>query len=215
MRAIRLFEQENEWDSELVTSYANEAKRTGTHVSDLTWCLRQTALSRLYTPEWTPVTLYRFTMGRAMEKVFFSEMMPHATQELEVEKDGIVGHIDFGADPIDYECKLTWGKEPEDDDVQNWFINSKETWIQQAGAYTYMRGRNKMNFVVCFVNYVPRIRSYQLEWTEDELTNLWNTFLGNKEYLETKLSLGELPMKTIHTERCKSCQLRKVCDATS
>ena len=35
---------------------------------------------------------------------------------MEVESDGIVGHIDFAGEEIDYECKLTWGKEPPSTD---------------------------------------------------------------------------------------------------
>tara|TARA_R100000306_G_C4374669_1_gene141419 strand:+ start:692 stop:1342 length:651 start_codon:yes stop_codon:yes gene_type:complete len=214
MEAIRLFDKEDEWDRDLLTSYRNQEKRTGTHVSDLTWCLRQSALSRLHDPEWEPVTLYRFTMGRAMEHSFFSQIMPESTQELEVEQDGIVGHIDFADDPTDYECKLTWGKEPEDDNVQGWFEDSKSYWLEQAGAYTYMRNRTEINFVVCFVNYVPRIRSYRIQWTHGELADLWRRFQDSKEYLDFKEVQGELPMRTIDTKKCKTCQFKRVCDAS-
>ena len=212
MKAKRLIEVERDWNTDLQKVYESEPKRTRTHVSDLTWCLRQSALSRIHKPNWTPVTLYRFTMGRAMENVFFSNLMPNATQEMEVESDGIVGHIDFGSDPVDYECKLTWGKEPDEDDIQSWFEDSKGYWLTQAGAYTYMRGRTTMNFVVCFVSFIPRIRCYEVSWDKEELQDMWDKLLDAKEYLDFKDALGELPMKTLDTYKCKSCQFKEVCD---
>ena len=161
MKVKRKEEQEHLWDESLQNSYKNQ-ERSGTHVSALLLCLRQTALSRLHEPVWDSTTLQRFQMGRAMEKAFFSEIMPSATQELEVEQDGIVGHIDFGSEPVDYECKLTWKKElddPEELFKKSWW------WLDQAGAYTFMRKRTKINFVVCFINFTPRMRCYEVEWT--------------------------------------------------
>mgnify|MGYP001198890632 FL=1 len=208
MKTNRVEEQERVWNDTLTSSYESN-DRTGVHVSDLTLCLRQTALSRKHPPVWDESTLYRFTMGRAMEKNFFSLFAPTMTQELEVKKDGIEGHIDFGSDPVDFECKLTWSREPETSDA---LFESKFWWLEQAGAYTYMRGRTKMNFVICFLNPVPKIRCYQVEWEQSELDELWKRFLENKEYLEVKEVKGELPMKTPLTWLCRGCAYKEVCD---
>ena len=208
MKTNRVEEQERVWNDTLTSSYESN-DRTGVHVSDLTLCLRQTALSRKHSPVWDESTLYRFTMGRAMEKNFFSLFAPTMTQELEVKKDGIEGHIDFGSDPVDYECKLTWSREPESSDA---LFESKFWWLEQAGAYAYMRGRTKMNFVICFLNPVPKIRCYQVEWEQSELDTLWKRFLENKEYLEVKEVKGELPMKPPLTWLCRGCAYKEVCD---
>jgi CRISPR/Cas system-associated exonuclease Cas4 (RecB family) len=148
-------------------------------------------------------------MGRAMEEVFFSHLADNAIQELEVKLEGIEGHIDFGSDPLDYECKLTWSREPETPEE---LFDSKFWWVQQAGAYTYMRKRTKINFVVCFLNPIPKIRCYQLEWTQEELTELWMWLKDNKEYLEIKEIQGALPMKTPLTWLCRGCAYKEVCD---
>ena len=208
LKATRETLEENKWQDRLVKTYETEP-RTGMHVSDLTLCLRQTALSRLHKPVWEEQTLYRFTMGRAMEKSFFSLLIPESTQELSVEKDGIVGHIDFAGEEIDYECKLTWGKEPQ---TAEQLFTDKFYWVDQAGAYTHMRGRTQMNFVVCFLNPIPRLRSYTLTWDEYELEVLWARFLDNKEYIEVKNAQDELPMKTPLTGLCRGCAYKEVCD---
>ncbi len=211
MESKRLKVDENLWNETLKESYQQERRKGNYHVSDLTMCLRQTALSRKHDPVWNETTLYRFSMGRAMEKFFFSMIMPKSIQEYEVEKDGIVGHIDFGTCAVDYECKLTWGKEPKSPEE---LFKSKFWWVEQAGAYTYMRGRTHMNFVVCFLNPVPVIRCYQLKWEPEELEELWSKFLENKDYLEFKDVLGELPIKTPLTWLCKGCAYKEVCDAS-
>tara|TARA_R100000808_G_scaffold4949_1_gene15444 strand:- start:6184 stop:6819 length:636 start_codon:yes stop_codon:yes gene_type:complete len=208
MKAERVEQQELLWDNKLKLSYESN-ERTGVHVSDLLLCLRQTALSKQFKPKWDSQTLYRFTMGRSLEKVFFSDLMPVATQELEVELDGIVGHIDFGADPIDYECKLTWSRPPTNTEK---LFEDKFWWVEQAGAYTYMRNRTEMNFVVCFLNPIPKLMCYHLEWDEYELEELWSRLQENKEYLAVKNMKEELPMKTPFTWLCRGCAYKEVCD---
>jgi len=210
MDVQRLSADEEIWHEKLQKNYESEP-RTGMHVSDLTLCLRQTALSRLHQPVWDHTTLFRFTMGRSMEKSFFSDLLPESTQEMSVEKDGIVGHIDFAGEEIDYECKLTWGKEPTSIDK---LFADKFYWVEQAGAYTHMRDRTEMNFVVCFLNPIPRLRSYRLTWEEYELEDLWGKFLEKKEYIEVKKSKDELPMKTPLTWLCRGCSYKEVCDGS-
>ena len=214
MKATRVFTQEEVWNNKLHQEY-DSSDRTGTHVSDLTMCLRKTALSRLHNPVWETETLYRFTMGRSLEKAFFTSLMPEATQELEVEKEGVVGHIDFAGEEVDYECKATWSREL---DVEEIFltgkgrIKPKDYWVKQAGAYTHMRGRTKMNFIVFYLANPPKLRCYQLEWTEDELHELWSGLIENKNYLDMKDAIGELPYKPPQTWQCNGCSYRKVCD---
>ena len=64
------------------------------------------------------------------------------------------------------------------------------------------------------MNPVPVIRCYQLKWEPEELEELWSKFLENKDYLEFKDVLGELPIKTPLTWLCKGCAYKEVCDAS-
>lgn len=212
MNIERSITEESIWESHLHSEYERGA-REGVHVSDLTLCLRPAILSKKYSPKFETETLFRFTMGRAMEKSFFeviANRLGGVTQELEVEKDGIVGHIDFASDVYDYECKLTWGREPKD----NYLVRDFKTyWLDQAGAYTYMRGRTKMKFIVCYIKPNPRVRCYEVEWTQEELEELWQSFLSKKKYVEDKVSKGEMPMKTVERWLCNGCAYKEPCDS--
>ena len=213
MKVERAIFREDEWNHLLKESYTGNMRSGNYHVSDLNpaLCLRQTALSRKYEPKWDTTTLYRFTMGRSMEKFFFDSIMPKSLQEYPVEKDGIVGHIDFGSPTIDYECKLTWAREPSTPEE---LFNKRQYWIKQAGAYAHMRDRTYMNFVVCFLFPVPTLRCYELTWEKEELEDLWSKFIEAREYLEFKKVMEQLPEKTIWTNLCRGCSYKEVCDAS-
>lgn len=197
------------WTDSLLTSYEQEV-RTGTHVSDLILCLRQGPLLEEYLPDWNIETLYRFTLGRALEKAVFQLLLPAevATQELEVKQDGIEGHIDFGADPYDFECKLTWSHPPRDIDE---LLSSKFWWFEQAGAYAFMRRRTECEFVVLYLASVPQLHTYRVEWAKEELEANWAMLLSRKKYREEKKAAGLLPMRTTHKWLCQGCSVKGVC----
>lgn len=209
MKIIRNTLEEDVWETHLQKNYESN-DRTGTHVSDLLLCLRQPILAKQNKPNWETQTLFRFTMGRSLEKSFFQDVIPEATKELEVEKNGIVGHIDFAGEKFDYECKLTWSREPKEQYLEQDF---KPYWLDQAGAYTHMRGRTSMRFIVCYLNPVPRLRCYEINWEEHELEDLWNSFIRKKIYVDKKVSNNELPMRTVEDWLCKGCPYKEVCYA--
>ena len=192
-------EETREWDPERV------------HVSDLTSCLRRPVLSREFFPQWQMGTLLMFTLGRAFEHYVFKELLPDTTQEMEVEEDGIQGHIDFASEPYDYECKLTWKREGEVEDL----FERSQYWVDQAGAYAVMRRRRACRFAVLHVGGYPppSLRIYKVEWTAEEQGELWKLLLKRKDYVRGKVEEGELPMKTLDTNLCKTCQVKEVCDA--
>ena len=69
-----------------------------------------------------------------------------------------------------------------------------------------------MNFVVCYLNPIPKLICYHLEWDEYELEELWSRLTENKEYLMIKNEKDELPMKTPFTWLCRGCAYKEVCD---
>tara|TARA_Y100000310_G_scaffold345740_1_gene469076 strand:+ start:1260 stop:1910 length:651 start_codon:yes stop_codon:yes gene_type:complete len=204
-------EEEQRWIEELADQYEGEA-RTGMHVSDLTLCLRQSPLNQLYQPKWDLTTLFRFRMGNALEKAFFKLLLPVATEEMEVICDGIEGHIDFGHDPYDYECKLTWGSPPKNPES---LLDSKHWWFSQMAAYAFIRERVKMRLTVLFLVPIPRLKSYMVKWEEDELEDLWEMFIERKVYKEKKAEQGLFPSRTAMTWLCKGCPVKQPCDALS
>lgn len=202
------------WEGYLAEEQEKEPPREGMHVSDLTLCLRQGELMREYIPNWTYETLYMFTLGRAFEKAVFQLIMPHldkATQELEVTADGIEGHIDFGADPYDYECKLSWTAPPE---TPADLFEQKFWWLEQAGSYAAMRGRTACKFAVLYIPKWPQpeLNIYHVEWTLTELAELWEMMQGRKKHVLKRREEGRLPGKTPLTWLCTNCPVKSVCD---
>ena len=141
------FETQQKWESSLLSQYRDEVREFDperVHVSDLTSCLRRPFLSREYDPSWSMTTLYLFTLGRAFESAVFKTLLPESTEELEVLEGGIVGHIDFATDTLDYECKLTWKREPEDEEGVEELFDRSQYWVDQAGTYAVMRRRRRV-----------------------------------------------------------------------
>lgn len=200
------------WEEALTKTAENEVARTGLHVSDLILCLRQGEIQREYLPDWNITTLYQFTMGRAFEKAVFQLIKPELmhTEELEVEQDGIVGHIDFGADPYDYECKATWSN-PGDD--AHGFFSDKFWWLEQAGMYAIMRRRRAVKFAVLYIPPwpQPQLYNYHVEWTAEEQGELWKMVLARKKYVLGKRAKGELPNMTTMKWLCTNCSVKEIC----
>ena len=146
-----------QWTDSLRAKY-NEDFRTFNpdriHISHLVSCLRRPILEATYQPVFTERTLWLFTLGRAFEKAVFTHILPEATQELAVYEDGIVGHIDFGTDDLDYECKLTWKRLPTTDDEVQQLFEKSDYWVEQAGGYAIMRRRDACRFAVLHLSLI-------------------------------------------------------------
>jgi len=218
MRAWFDHEELDRWENKLASQYEAET-RTGLHVSDLIVCLRRPVLLEEYFPEWDINKLYMFTFGRGWEKEVFKDLLPEATQELEVTQkiDGVnqvlEGHIDFGADPLDYECKATWSKLPTTDDEVEELFSKNWYWEEQAGAYAVMRRRTACRFAVLHIPTFPNptLRIYRVEWTKQELAEIWRAFTQRARYVQEKRARGELPARTQHKWACKGCPVEEVC----
>lgn len=198
---------ENEWTEKLILSYESE-QREGVHVSDLLLCLRQPELMKEYPPSWDMITLFRFTVGRALEKAVFKLILPQSTRELEVSEGGIEGHIDFGGDPHDWECKLTWSKppsEPED------LLDDKFWWFEQMATYAIMRRRTECKLAVLYLFPIPRLACYLVSWERDELGDMWRIMQSRMSYMIGKRDGVGYPKRTPHTWLCKGCPVEEIC----
>ncbi len=214
------FDQEElaRWEDKLTDQYEQET-RTGLHVSDLIVCLRQSVLMREYYPDWNVETLYMFTLGRAFEKIIFSMLLPESTQEYEVKQaiegvdDPLEGHIDFGTDTLDYECKTTWSKLPKTDDEVDQLFSKNWYWEEQAGMYAVMRRRTACRFAVLHIPTfpTPTLRIYRVEWTKQELAEIWHAAEQRARYKQEQARKGLLPARTVHKWACERCPVEGVC----
>jgi len=209
-------EEEQKWEDKLIASYTQDDRNDGkVHVSDLLICMRKPEITREYEPQWTMRTLLMFTFGRAFERFIFQAILPEATAELEVEEDGIVGHIDFGvgeagSEDMDYECKLTWTKEREDPyDLfeKQWY------WLEQAATYAIMRRRYSCRFAVVHIPTwpMPSLRIYRVTWTKEELGEHWEIMQNRKEYYLGMKAQRLWPHKTQHKQFCRGCAVEDIC----
>jgi len=199
-------EIEIEWEDQHVEDLVNQEPRDEQlHISDLILCLRQTTLGRQYAPKWEFTTALRFAFGRAFETALAKTYLRNTTQELEVYLEDLVGHIDFGDDPHDWECKFTWGRAPTESYLKTY-------WLEQAGSYAIARGRTQSRFAVFYMLPVPGVQIYVVTWTEEELEQLKSIMLNRRDYVATHLSEGTHPPKTPLTWLCKGCAYKWICD---
>ncbi len=218
MRAWLDHEELVRWEEKLVNQFEEEA-RTGLHVSDLIVCMRQSVLMREYFPNWDIKTLYMFTLGRAFEKVIFSMLLPESTQEYEVKQsiEGVdlplEGHIDFGTDELDYECKTTWSKMPITDEEVEELFSKNWYWEEQAGMYAVMRRRKACRFAVLHIPTFPNptLQIYMVEWTTQELAEIWRSATMRAQYMQDQAKAGKLPARTAHKWACERCPVENVC----
>ena len=211
------YQEEVHWEDSLIKEYTDDQRHLDgkVHVSDLIICMRRPEIIREYEPQWTMRSLLMFTFGKSFEKFVFKAILPEATREIEVEEDGIVGHIDFGVgdvgtDDMDFECKLTWTKERDD---PNELFDKQWYWLEQAGTYAVMRRRYSCRFAVIHIPSwpMPTLRIYKVTWTKEELGDLWSIMQKRKEYYLGMKAQAKLPHKTQHTQYCKSCPVEQIC----
>jgi hypothetical protein len=201
---------EAEWEQMHVEDLNSQEKRGDElHVSDLILCLRQTTLGRIYDPKWDFMTAMRFAFGRAFETALAQTYLRGKTQELEIRFEGMVAHIDFGDDPNDWECKLTWGKRPSDAQA---FFEDKPYWLEQAGTYAVARGRTQSRFAVFHMMPVPGVSIYVIDWDEDDLEDYARVMVDRKDYVKEHMEAGTHPPKTHMTWLCSNCSLKWACD---
>jgi CRISPR/Cas system-associated exonuclease Cas4 (RecB family) len=212
-------ETQLEWEELLTRHFSDDEPRTGIHVSDLTICIRQSILTRLYQPSVPAMGSLRFLFGRAFEKLVFKVFLPYATEELEVKENGIEGHIDFASDPYDFECKFSW-KYVKDDPSD--LFDDNFWYLDQAGMYAIMRRRTACKFAIIHVQPIPQLRIYHVEWTRRELGELWERMTRRKDYMievQTKIDarpndLTVLPSRLpspLSGKMCKGCGVYDIC----
>ena len=211
---VRATDIEDEIELKLFKHYEDEPPREGVHVSDLNTCIRQGELRKKYGSKFTLDTLLRFTLGRAFEKAIGQFVLPEATQELQLVEDDIHGSIDFAADVLDYEFKLTWKKTANTEEEIEKLFDDNWYWLDQACSYAIMRRRRSHLFAVLSVAwFIPTLRVYKVTWTEEEQGDTWRMMRNNRDYLLACRKQGILPYKTQFKKFCNFCdELKDICE---
>ena len=227
------------WTDRLYEFYDNDREfdTENVHVSDLTSCLRRPVLSAQFDSNFEERTLWMFTLGRAFENSVFQYILggcecgchkgeecraPGAgllaklglQAEMEVIEGGLQGHIDFGGVEYDVETKCTWKRQPKSDSEVQDFFDRSPYWVDQAATYAVMRRRTQSRFLVLHIATFPfcELGLYGVEWTPDELRDHWDMMQNRRSYVVDRVATDRLPMKTLETQLCKSCQVLDACE---
>lgn len=190
---MKLRENRELWER-IVGPLRQPHQREGIHVTDLTGCLDRAYWSRVMPRESGEAFAVTVSIGRWIHEALGVSVF----REMPVEKDGIIGRIDFILDkPVEVKTTMSERIMPE--------------WIEQIMAYAYMYGVKEYYLVVVRMRS-KRIECYTLEFTDEELRENWEILLSRKERLLEALEKREPPKYGPPGWRCKECPYRDVCE---
>jgi len=184
------------------------------HLAECIFCLRKAYLRRTEQVPLEDSTALLWLGGQ-----FWHSRLGFSETEVEVERDGIVGHIDAlldhrgGEYPV--EIKSTRLK-PNQEIPQH--------WVEQLQGYCYMHGSKIGILLVVYSmgdwrDISPQLRAYILGFTAEELEGNWQRIWLQAERLRDHLERKLLPgVDHVFSPRgeweCKNCDVRRFCRST-
>lgn len=178
--------------------------RSEVHVSDLTWCLRQSFFRRVNPKPLTLKSLQYMSDGARRHNAVQEALDVEC--EVEVERFGIVGHIDVLLDaPLEFKSTRAVSALPEH-------------YFKQLGFYAVLKRSNYAYLVVQRVNCVDGQdpwEFYRVEWNDDELLRIEDELKLKSRLLREAFVFhdpSKLPKIDDSTSwKCKSCLYRDEC----
>lgn len=193
----------------LATEYLTE--KPFPHLAELIYCLTKSYDDRTDSITPTDEELLLFAVGFGLERVILSG---HERPESAF-CEGIGYSVDFN----------TFAGTPAELKTTRMSTNTvdgkglPDGWIKQTAGYCYCRGVNSYHLTVLFLmgNYkppMPLIRSYRLDFTDDEIQNNWNWLQGRKAVIESFMADGIRPEPDTWNEswECNYCRYKLRCD---
>jgi len=172
------------------------------HVSDLVYCLREAYFRKTEPVDPTLKQLGFFVDGARRHKVL--QDLLDVEEEVEVEKYGVVGHIDVLLDaPV--EIKTTRARNALPDH-----------YLRQLGFYAAMMNARRGYLVVQRIN-APEDpwEFYLVEWTEDEIREIDEDMKRRANLLRAALKLNDPSMLPEIEEdmrwKCRNCLFHEHC----
>lgn len=199
------------------------SERTGTHGSDLIFCLNKQALRHLKGDDHDDATLLLFSLGLSTQAWLTGK--PSDAPSIEV--DGIsITPDEYLEDGTPWELKATYkSSRGEIDDSVHWIkqimcqcyvthtTTAKLSRLEIMGNWKFNKKGEKPNPE----NRRPTLSAYSLEFTQGELDRNWKWMLGRKELFEHILETGELLPKPVALAsgmgfECDYCTFRDYCE---
>jgi hypothetical protein len=215
----------------LADQYKIKEKREGIHLSTLIYCLTRSFFDQQAPVEPTDEEVMLFALGLGLQDV----LTPSESFTPVYNKDGVLFSPDFvfsvkelktavlDASPSEHERKdiaVTRLVELKTTRMSSGKEDLPETWLEYIMGGCYMRGANTYDLSVLHMlgNYkppFPEIRSYRLEFAEDELRANWDYLMERRAVYEEALKTGTPPVPFSYCKdwECKNCRYKLQCQA--
>ncbi len=199
-------ERDLKFEAELVRRMAEAefSERTGTHITDLCYCLNKQALRRLNPLPTTRHEILLYSMGWATQRWLTGK----STDEDEIEVDGIKVTLDaFVAHPWELKCSFQSNAKP---------VQENTAWVHQILAQCYVKKDtiawlSRFELMGDWKHEKPTLSAWRFEFTQEELDDNWEWAKSRRdlfeEILETKKLLpANLALPVGQTWECKYCK---------
>jgi len=175
--------------------------REGIHVSDLVYCLREAYFRKVEPAEPSLKQLGFFVDGARRHRVL--QELLGVESEVEVEKYGVVGHVDILLDaPV--EIKTTRARNALPDH-----------YFRQLGYYAVMLDVPRGYLVIQRLNNDSPWEFYRVEWSKEELQLLDRELKYRADLLRVALNFRDFHMLPRVEEsmawKCRNCPYRDKC----
>jgi hypothetical protein len=174
------------------------SERTGTHCSDLIYCVNKQAFRRIYPLPTEEDTLLLFSLGWSTQRWLTGQ----DKDEEPIEVDGIIVTRDClrGTAPWELKCTFQSSARPIEENLH---------WVRQIMAQCYVSGTKTAylsrlevmgNWKSVFgkkeekglpENRKPTLSAYRLDFTQDELDANWTWLKQRKELFEAILATSQ------------------------
>lgn len=195
----------------LTKHYNLDERRDSIHLSTLVYCLTRSFIDHVDPIAPTEEELMLFAIGYGLQDV----MTPENTETPTFEQDGVTFRPDFmlklnGDAYAEIKTTRMSTARPE----------LPETWYEYIKGGCYMRGVEKYYLSILHLmgNYkppFPQIRSFTLEFTEDELQFNWDYLMARKRVFDEAIQTNTPPTQFMYCKdwECKNCRYKLQCDA--
>jgi len=199
------FERDKGFEKVVLDNLRENAKRVSLRgVKSLLQCPRK--IYWLVKEEVPPTDEQLLDMARGSSHHSILEILP--LTEVRVELDGIVGKIDFLHDmPVEiFSTALGLGKTPRHYPFKLRQLGAYIHMLRKNGKYDGLKGR-----LLVFHYNARALRSWVVEYAEQELEKIWGTILWHKELIEKALETGVEPIPDPDEGECARCMFRGRC----
>ena len=217
----------------LTELYSINRKREGIHLSTLVYCLTRSFFDTVAPIEATDEEVMLFSLGLGLQDV----LTPSEAEVPVYEQDGVFFSPDFllriRTERDKTKLSTTSGNLPEwQPDIEYDYVELKttrmssnkeelpETWLEYIMGGCYIRKVNTYNLSVLHMlgNYrppFPELKSYILEFTDDELETNWHYLMARKRVLQDSLLNNTPPAPKVWCKdwECKNCRYALQCSA--